>query len=186
MKKIILALAASTALFAAAGAQAQGYIGASAGIGQMDADIDCEGASECDDSSGGGKLYAGFKVSENVAFEGSYTKFGKFSASGGGTSLDITGTSFGISVVMLGDLSPNLTGALRLGVASNKTKLDVSVPGGGGSDEESNVAASFGLALGYRVTKALSIEGGIDFSQFEYDDLKADGRLFSIGLKYEF
>lgn len=181
----MLAVAAAAALFATAGAQAQGYIGASAGLGQMDADLDCAGAN-CDDTSGGGKFYVGYKISENVAFEGSYANFGKFSGSTGSYNLGIKGTSFGINVVLLGDLSPSLTGSLRLGVASNKTKIEESISGFSGSDEETNTAAFFGLALGYRITRALTVEGGIDFSQFEYQDLKTDGRLFSLGLKYEF
>ncbi len=79
MKKIAVA-GLLTALMA--GASAQVYVGGTVGVSQLE--LDCEGATTCDDTGSGSKIYGGYKITPNVSIEAGYINFGKANVKGKG------------------------------------------------------------------------------------------------------
>lgn len=185
MKKIIMtAVAAGAALLASGGALAQGYVGGS--IGQSHVDVDCFGTTSCDKSDVGFKLYGGYGFGNGLAIEGVYYNFGAAELADGPFRAEFKGTGFGVGLAATAQFSSLVSGTARLGVASNKAKISATNGFLSASDDETNTAPYFGLAVGFNVARGLTIEGGIDFTRFEYDGEKADTRLISVGVKYQF
>lgn len=187
MKKTTLVAALLASL--ATGAHAEGYIAGA--VGPSHASLDCAGTSNCDNSGTGYKLVGGFKINPNVGLEVSYFDFGKAKATifdpGFGT---INGTlrtqGLGIGVAGFLDFTPAVYGVARLGVASLKTKIDVSSGGLSGSDSESNAQAYLGLGAGYRLTPNISLDAALDLSRMEYGGEKANVRMLSVGATFKF
>jgi OOP family OmpA-OmpF porin len=178
MKKILLT--ALIAMAASAGAQAEGiYVGVAAG--GTNTDIDCSGAPSCDKSDTGFKLFGGYKLTENIAVEAHYADFGKAKLSGGGASLDVKMSGFGIGAAFLGDFTPDWNGVVRAGVARNKVKLD-----GALSDSESKTKAYVGAGVGYKLTKEVALTAAIDYTEGEIQGDKAKATLYTIGVNYNF
>jgi len=183
MKKSILALAAVASMFASS-AFAQVYIGGAAGQGHTN--LDCTGASSCSNSGTGYKVFGGYRFANNFAGEVSYFDFGKASASGGGASLNLRSTAFGLGGAFLVDFTPQWNGAVRLGLASVKMKGDATLLGASGSTSETSTQAYVGFGVGYAVTKSLSITGTIDLSRAKIVGETGNVRLLSVGLTQSF
>lgn len=164
----------------------QAYVGASFGRGRLDTTVLCERRSGCDDTGRGGKLYAGVRVAPNLAIEGMYAAYGRLTDGSENFELDLVGTSFGVSAVLLADLSPTFTGALRLGLASNRTRVHSTVSHVADSGVEHHIVPQWGVAVGYRLTRALTVEASADMTEFRYRYLDTDGTLYALGIKYEF
>lgn len=185
MKKVLTALAAAAALLGTGHAMAQAYVGGAIGFSQLDGACDDIGDS-CDDEDTGFKVFGGYKFTPNFALEANYIHFGEATASGFGLSGEVEGTSLGLGVAGFFDFTPSLTGVARVGFASNKADATVRGPGFSSSDDASKTKPYFGVALGYKLMPNLTIEGGVDFTTFEYEDGEADARLISVGLRYNF
>ena len=71
-KQVVLACVAVMLFLVAGTAAAQGYIGAGAGITNMDLcdDLTALGATTCDDEDTGMKIFGGFKFNPNFATRG--------------------------------------------------------------------------------------------------------------------
>jgi len=180
MKKIILS--AFIAIAASAGAHAEGiYVGVAAGGTNID--LDCQGASSCDKSDTGFKLFGGYKLTENIAVEGHYADYGKAKLSGGGISADVKLSGFGLGVAYLGDFATDWNGVVRAGVARNKIKIDGS---GFASDSENKTKAYIGAGVGYKLTKEVALTAAIDYTEGEFQGDKAKATLYTIGVNYNF
>ena len=187
MKKIILS--AFIAMAASAGAHAEGiYVGVAAGGTHFD--VDCSGTSSCDKSDTGFKLFGGYKLTENVAVEAHYADYGKAGFGGVVNGVNATGdaklSGFGLGVALLGDFATDWNGVVRAGVARNKLKVDVSVPGFSASDSENKTKAYVGAGVGYKLTKEVSRNAAIDYTEGEYGGETAKVTLFTIGVGYSF
>jgi OOP family OmpA-OmpF porin len=198
MKKTLLSLAAGLALLASPAAFAQGYAGF--GIGQSNIDIDCTGATSCDKSSTGYKLYGGFKFPNNLAAELVYFDWGKAKGSGsllidtGEGTVEVPGTGevkatgWGIGVAYFMPFNPAWNGALRLGIAQNKAKTTLTATTGDSMSESYTVTEPYyGFGIGWMAAPNLTVTGEIDFSRIKYlETEKAGVRLISVGVRWMF
>jgi len=182
MKKTILAIAALSAL-SANSAFAQTYVGGA--IGQGHVNLDCAGLSNCDNSDTGYKIFGGYKFTPNVAGEVTYFNFGKAKASAGGVDATVKGTGVGLGVAFLGDFAPQWSGVARLGVASNRVKVDTN-PTSSVVGSESSTNAYLGFGIGYEISKGLQLTGALDFSRAKYQGSSGNIRLATVGLTYGF
>ena len=185
MKKIHMAVAASALTLLSFGAMAQSaYLSGGIGLGDVDA---CEDTPNCDSSATASKFVGGYEFAKGFAAELGYISFGKAHMSSGGLSADLKvfGPTFGVA--FNAPLSESTGLNVRLGVASLKTKLDASLVGfGSASDSETNTVPYFGVGLNYAATQNVLLEIAADFSRGEYDDLKADVRAITFGVRLKF
>jgi len=207
MRKTLLAIAAGTALMAATAVNAQGYAGAGAGPARID--IDCGGATSCDKSSTGYKLYGGYQFGGGFAVEGVYFNWGK--AKAGGTlvinddvlgtitvnngKVDIKADGFGAGIAYFFPVTPQWAPVVRLGIVRNKAKSSASgtVVAGeltetvSGSVTDNYTAPYFGFGIGYKFMPNLTLTGEVDFSKVKYaEGEKANTRLVTVGVRYSF
>jgi OOP family OmpA-OmpF porin len=199
LKKFFALASVAISLFAssafAQSVQNPAYIGGA--VGATKADIDCGGTTSCDNTSTGGKAYFGYKFTPNFAAEIGYLKVGKATATvdvfvpgvGGFTadgSMKADGWTLGVAGFV--PFTQSVEGFARLGAFMNKTKFDVTVRGipGSVSESENNTSAYFGLGIGFKVTKQLSIDGGLDFTKVKFQGEDANVTMWSIGARYAF
>lgn len=188
MKRNLLIGLAAMAL--AAGASAQVYGGAA--IGSARINLDCAGATTCDKTDTGWKLFGGYHFNPNWAAEIAYFDFGTGKASATDTELgtitgEVENTGFGVGVALRQDLAPNWNFVGRFGLASIKTKISGAVTGlGSGSDSDRNVQPYAGLGVGYKLSKSTSLDLAWDFSRGKYNkngvETKGNVNLISLGL----
>jgi OOP family OmpA-OmpF porin len=201
MKKTLLSLAAGLALLATSGAYAQGYIGGA--FGWTELSVDCAGATKCDTSDTGYKVYGGYRFANQFAVELVYFDWGKAKLSGtpdtidgrardvpmatGTVNVDQTAEGFGLGVAYFLPFSPEWSGVARLGVTQTDAKASAS---GFGSVSNKDPYAYYGLGVAYHFNKNLALTGEADFSRAKfgaegfYDT--ANVRLLSIGLSFLF
>jgi OOP family OmpA-OmpF porin len=186
MKKQFFVLAGALALSMSASAQ-QMY--GNIGVGQSHTNLDCAGATTCDRSGSALKVMGGYKFNPGMAAEIGYMSFGKSKAADATTSATLTNSGFGGGIAFMGDLSPNWTGAARLGLLMMKTKVDATASGlGSASDSDNNAQLYAGLSIGYKVSKDVSIDGYADFSNAKYDKngLSTKGNVRALGVSVTF
>lgn len=186
LKKLSIGLAAL--LFGAA-AWAQGYGVVSAGVSRLSAD--CSGIASCDKSDTAFKLLGGYKFNPNLAAEVGYFDYGKATASDSGLSMSIKTTAFGGGIAYHQDLSTDWNFVARLGIAQVKTKISGTVVGlGSGSESDNNFNAYFGLGVGYKLSKTMSLDLAWDASRSKFDKsgISESGNVnaYSIGLTFSF
>ena len=184
-KQMLLALAV---LGFSAAASAQTYGSVSAGVSKQD--IDCTGASTCDDKGTAFKVLGGYKFMPNLAAELGYFDFGKVRGADSGASLEAKTNGFGGGVAFHLDFNPSWSGVARLGAARMKTKLNATLGGLSGSDSDTNTALYGGLGVGYRVSPTVTIDGAWDFSKAKYNKNGVDEdwnvNAFSVGVTFGF
>ncbi len=186
LKKLSIGLAALT-LTAAACAQGYGVVS----IGSSKFSVDCAGATTCDKSDTAYKLLGGYKFNPNLAAEVGFFDFGKAKASDSSVSATIKVSAFGGGLAWHQDLAPDWNFVGRLGVAQVKTKVDATVTGvGSGSDSDTNVNAYYGLGIGYKLNKTMSLDLAWDATRGKYDKngLNESGNVnaVSVGLTFGF
>jgi len=194
-------------LAAAGSVSAQPYV--AAGLGATRAAFDCAGTTWCDKTDSGGKLMAGYMFTPNVAAELSYMDFGRMRATGTAevdtgsgivpvsVGVKLSSTAIGVGAAFFGELAPQWQAVARLGVAQLKAKVSASTLGIDLSDSDRHAKAYLGLALAYRLSPQLSINGELDVTRAEYSkiwtvsepiDLRENGtvKLLSLGVLYRF
>lgn len=185
MKKIVLA---SLMTMAVGGAFAQAYVGGN--VGMSHSDMECgAGFTNCDSDDTGYKLYAGYKITPNIAVEAGYADFGKASATLLGYNGELKNSAPFIVGVYRGAFTPNLSGVARLGVANVESKLDF---GAFGSKSETKIQAMLGLSLEYAFTK--QFKGTVDFDATSTNEVEkypvkvSSGTIYliSVGAQYNF
>lgn len=184
--KSLIALA--TIAFCATAA-AQPYIVGSVGLSRLSAD--CTGVSNCDKTDVGYKALGGFKFAPNFAAEIGYADFGNAKASEGGVAASIGNTAFLVGGAFHQDLAPDWNFVARLGAARVKTKISGTVDGAGSASEsDKNTTFYGGLGVGYKVSKALSVDAAWDISRSKFKKMGVDEsgniNVFSIGLTLGF
>lgn len=180
MKKVVLAIAAVTALFANT-AFADSYVGGS--VGSSHTNLDCAGATSCNSNGTAFKIFGGYKFTPNIAGEISYFDLGKPKATVGSNELTINASGLGFGVAAFGDFAPQWKGVARLGIASTSTKVTIT---GTGSDTDRSTNAYVGFGVGYEIQKGLTLDGTLDFTRLKYASESANVRVISLGLTYAF
>jgi OmpA-OmpF porin, OOP family len=187
VKKFLL-----SALIAAGsvGVHAEGlYVGLAAGGSQFN--LGCDGTTSCDKSNIGFKLFGGYKLTDNIAVEAHYADYGKAKLSGTISGVNVTAdvrlSGFGAGVALMGDFTRDWNGVVRAGIASNKLKRDRSASNGlSDFDSRTTVQGYLGAGLGYQLTRQISLNAAVDYTQGEYQGEMVNATLYTIGLNYNF
>lgn len=192
MKKFSLALLLSLsagAALAAGPSLSNVYLGG--GFGLSHQNLDCSGASSCDDTDTGFKIYGGYQITPTWGVELAYTDFGKSKASGPfGPSvlsgeIEVSSWSLAATARVPVTAAVGLTG--KLGFANVDTKVTGRLLGyGAGSNSESNTKAYLSLGADYAFTKNLRGVAFADFTTGEIEGEDGAVRLLGIGLQYNF
>lgn len=197
-----------------ASAQASGFY-AGASIGQAKADIGntagdlaalgselgfTNGSSSQDDTDTSWKIFAGYKLNQNVAIEGGYADLGKATASASGIRNGLTGNldasvkshAYFLDVVgiyPIGDFA--LFGKVGGAYTQTKAEASASYNGASASDsiKENQFAPKMGLGAEYSITKTIAVRAEFE-RYFNVGDANTTGEsdvdVWSIGLKAGF
>lgn len=150
MRTFVSALAAAVLAALASTASAQAYIGGV--VGASDMDIDCRGASRCDQGDVALKLYFGLPIANRViptlALEAGYIDFGEGQAANAVASRKVSVSALTFAAAARVKFSPVLSGVGRLGLAYVDAKATGNVGPflvNGGSDTQLTPYLGFGL-----------------------------------------
>lgn len=180
MKKSLIAAAIlSAATLFAAPAMAEGlYITASAGVTKINVDgldgfLAGTGVS-VDDSSTGGKIGLGYKITPAFALEAGYASYGELTLSDGVDSVDIEASAIYFDVIGRAALGPKWGVFGKLGAVRAKAEAL--------GESETSTEFKFGFGIDYMITKQLAVK--TEFERINFDG--GDANLYSIGLNYGF
>lgn len=189
----VLSLAPALAFSASAAAQDAGfYVGGA--LGQAQVDLDCTGATTCDDKDTSWKIFAGYQFNRNFALEVGYVNLGEAVVSGpappfGTASVKFESTAFELVGIGLLPIVDRFSIYGKLGLYRADTDADVSVSGLGSTTvSDSNADLTFGLGLRYDFTRNLGIRaewqryGDVAAEDFGESDID----VISIGLHWKF
>lgn len=186
MKKQCASALAILAFCTAAAAQPYGLVS----VGASRLDLDCGGAASCDKTDVGFKVIGGYKVSPNWAAELGWFEYGKATASDPVDSVAIRNTAIGLGAAFHQDLTADWKAVARLGLARVETKLSGSVSGVGYSFTDNNTTPYLGLSVGYRLSKATSLDFSWDYGRSKFKNAGIDEsgsiNVLSIGLSSGF
>lgn len=187
MKKRSATAIAILVFCTAAAAQPYGVVS----VGASRLGLDCEGAASCDKNDVGAKVIAGYKFAPSWAAEVGWFEYGKATASDTGVSVSVRNTAFGLGAAFHQDLTADWNAVARFGLARVETKLSGSISGvGSASDTDKNTQAYLGMSVGYRLSKATTLELAWDYgrSKFNKDGIDESGgiNVLSIGLSSGF
>jgi len=166
---------------AAAGAQAQVYVGGTVGLSRLS--VDCTSATNCDDLGAGYKAYVGYTnpAMPSFSLELGALDFGKgkFTRNGASAESEVKTKAVYVAGVWHTDFSSQLGGALRLGAANVRTSCDATGPGKG-------VELLVGGGADYAFTKHLKAVGGVDLTRSNCGNQPGVVALISLGAQYNF
>jgi hypothetical protein len=167
---------------------AQGYLGLSAGQGQLD--VKCDGLPNCSKGSMGGKVYGGYQWelgnSQSWGLEAGLYSFGKASASDSSARVQARAEALAATVNYKLDMSPQVWGLARLGVARTELRQTDTVGSVSVSDTQYSTQALAGVEFGWRFHPDFSLHAGGDFSRARANDITRNVQLWSVGLRFDF
>ena len=108
--------------------------------------------------------------------------FGRGKRTAGGSTGTIRNSSIGIGVAFSGNFAQDWSGVARLGLARVKTEAS----GVAGNTSQSSSNAYGGLGVGYAVTKMVSLDAALDFTNGKLLGQSGGLRLFSVGATFNF
>ena len=193
MKRTLIASAialAGMACSASALAQAQGYVGVSAGRSRID--LDCTGLTTCDRTDTAAKIFGGYMFMPNFGAEIAYYDMGKAEVSGtdptlGNVTGSLRGTGFGVFGVAAAPFGQfSVFG--KLGAVSTKAKVEATSTtlGLGGSDSERKTPVAWGLGTSYEFTQNIGLRAEFERLRVEFSGQKEDVDLLTVGVHYRF
>lgn len=183
-------LTAASLLALAAGAQAQGYAGVSAGQSQHD--IDCGGTTFCDDTGVAYKAFVGWAVNDNMAVEAAFYRQGKAHAGRtdallGDVRADVSGRGVGLFGVLLAPYSKRFNLFGKLGFVTTRVRLDTrSTLAGSDSRTESHTNIAWGIGADYGLTDSLGLRLEYERARVKFQDVKRDVDMVTAGLIFRF
>ena len=172
--KLIGAILLTLGITGTALAQNGFYAGASIGQATIDA---CDGVRNCDDEDTSWKVFGGWELNQNIAFEAAYVDFGEVSGSIDGSS--VSAEVDGWSLAAKGMLPLNE----QFGVFGKVGMIMWDVEGGGAASgfDDDGTDLMFGIGAQYMFTDQFGIVG-----EWEWYDMDDDVDLFSIGALIKF
>jgi OOP family OmpA-OmpF porin len=188
-------MAVSSLTMAQAMPDAGWYLGGS--LGQSQADLDCTGATSCDDKDSSWKIFAGYQMSRNLAVEFGYTSLGEVTAStpsfflpGFGTipSANISIESSVWEVSGVGSLPVadrfSFFGRAGLYMADTDVSLRFAGPPGVVDDSDDNIGLTLGFGARVDLTRNLGIRAEwqryMDVSAGDFDESDVDVMALSL------
>lgn len=189
----ILGLAAAIGACGPGMAQDTGfYIGA--GLGQAKIDIDCTGATSCDDKDNNWKIFGGYQFNKYLAFELGYIDAGEISASGptppfGTSSLVVETTLMEMVVVGFWPFADRFSVYGKLGVYRADTDVTASnTVLGSLSESDSNTGPTFGVGVRFDILRNLAVR--LEWQRYDNieagDFGEADADAIGVGLQWKF
>jgi OOP family OmpA-OmpF porin len=187
-KKGVIALVALAGVAASSASVAQAvqdrgwYAGGSLGTTE-----DNEGCptSSCDLKDAGWKIFGGYRMNRNVAFEGAYTDLGSFTAGGtfaglpANVNVDVTSFSAAaLGILPLGGDRFSLFG--KAGLSFTKFDGSGSVGSFSGSSRDDETELLWGLGATYHFSRNLGVRA--EWERFN----KSEIDMMSIGIQYHF
>lgn len=194
MNRFILGGVLSTLLSMSIAARAQAtpsaYVALSAGPSRSN--VDCSGTSTCDKTSAFAKVLLGYRLIPNLAVEASYAYLGKVKATATDgvdtVAVSIKGQSLGLGIAGLLPFGPDnaWTGIARVGIASNRARVNAIVDNDSASDSESHTEPYFGLGLNY--TFSPNFDGGVAFdsTKVKYSGVSNRANALSVVATFKF
>jgi len=172
--KLIGAILLTLGMTGTALAQNGFYAGASIGQATIDA---CDGVTSCDDEDTSWKIFGGWELNPNIAFEAAYVDFGEVSGSIGGSA--VSAEVDGWSLAAKGMLPLNE----QFGVFGKLGMIKWDVEGGGAASgiDDDGTDLMYGIGAQYMFTDQFGIVG-----EWEWYDMDDDVDLFSIGALIKF
>ncbi len=165
-------------------AQAQGYVGASAG--QTELKEDCTGGVICDYKDTGFKVFGGWMFMPYFGVEAAYVDLGKATESVPGISAQIESSGFGLWAKAALPIE-NFALFAKAGFAYLDTKVSGSVSGiGSASVSESNGNPAWGVGAAFNFTKNFGVLVEYERFRVEFQGDKSDVDMMSAGLVYRF
>ncbi len=183
MNKLLLGAAAAAALLASPAAFSQ-YVGF--GLGPSRIDINCAGATTCDKTDTGFKLYGGWHFVGPFAGELTYFNWGKADLTAAADTLKTRARGLGLGVAYFIPLAA-VQCVVRGGVARNRAETDTVVGGIGSSASFNKTAPYYGTGCAWGFAPTWWLTGEIDFSRAKYTaSADADLRLLTLGIRHSF
>lgn len=166
--------------------QAQPYFGAAVGTAQVK--DWCSGLTQCRNNETAFKLALGQRLSEHLALELGYLSFGKARGDKLGLTFTAQNRGLGLALVVRAPIAGSWFVQGHLGAAQIETRLGAS--DGAPDDTDKNIAPYGGLALGYRLGSASSVQAGLDASRSRVktttDDVRNSLTMWSVGFSLGF
>lgn len=167
------------------------YIGAA--LGQAQIDVDCTGASTCDDKDSNWKILGGYQFNKNFAVELGYTDLGESSFAGslppfGTVTATLESTAWELVAVGILPLADRFSVYGKIGMYRAETDFSGSVSGlGSVSESDSNTDLTFGIGVRFDFTKNLGVRGEWQrYSDVGPSDLESDLDVISVGVIWKF
>jgi len=183
MKKLLLGATTAAALLVPFAAFSQ-YVGL--GIGPSRIDINCAGATTCDKTDTGFKLYGGWHFAGPFAGELTYFDWGKADLTAAADSLKTRARGLGLGVAYFIPLAA-VQCVVRAGVARNRAETDTVVGGVGSSASFNKTAPYYGTGCAWGFAPTWWLTGEIDISRARYTATdNADLRLITLGIRHSF
>lgn len=207
----MLSLAVLQAGNPAAAAEPGGYLGAAFGQSQASdlnaaeinaalASVGLGAVTSVDDKGTPFRLFGGYRFSDNLAVEGGYTSFGKFTSqstivSGGSGTVNGEWSSYSLNVAAVGMLpvgqSLSLFGKGGLSLWNLDFDLAASGPGGSltASESESGVSPLLGLGAMFNISSKFAIRADWERHFAVGDDSttgESDVDLITLGVQFYF
>ncbi|MBX3623141.1 MAG: outer membrane beta-barrel protein [Rhizobacter sp.] len=171
-------------------AQAQAYVGASAGQSQFE--LDCSGALACDQRGAAYKVFGGYKVSHNFALEGTYYRQGKAhfaatDASLGEVTGDYRGEGVGVFAMLIAPYSNKFSLFGKLGVVHARVDLEArSSLAGADQHSEQHASVAWGMGAGYDFTPSVGVRVEFERSRVKFLGDKHDVDMVTASALYRF
>jgi OmpA-OmpF porin, OOP family len=174
--KIICAILLTLGLTADALAENGFYGGASIGQATIDA---CDGVTNCDDKDTSWKIFGGWEMNSNIAFEAAWVDFGEISGSVDGSA--VSAEADGWTLAAKGILPLNE----QFGVFGKFGMIMWDFKGGGAASgiNDDGTDLMYGLGAQYMFTDQLGVVG--EWEWYDIDNGN-DIDLFSIGALFKF
>ncbi len=150
------------------------YAGASIGQATIDG---CSGVNNCDDDDTAWKIFGGWELNPNIAFEAAYADFGEISGSIGGSSVRTEADGWSLSAKGILPLNEKFDVFGKLGMII----WDVDGGGAASRGDDDGTDLMFGLGAQYMFNDQYGIVG-----EWEWYDIDDDIDLFSIGALIKF
>ena len=172
--KLIGAILLTLGISGTALAQNGFYAGASIGQATIDA---CSGVSNCDDDDTAWKIFGGWELNPNLAFEGAYVDFGEASGSIGSSRVSTEVDGWSLAAKGMLPLNEKFGVFGKLGMIM----WDAEGDGAASGNDDDGTDLMFGLGAQYMFADKYGIVG-----EWEWYDIDDDIDLFSIGVLIKF
>ena len=163
-------------------------------LGQSKINIDCEGATTCDEKDTAWKIFGGYQLNRNFAVELGYVNFGEGRVAGaappfGTASVTFESTAFELVAVGMLPLADKFSLYGKIGLYRADTDADVTLTGfPPATESDSNTDLTFGVGVRFDITRNLGLRaewqryGDVSASDFGESDID----VISLGVLFRF